>query len=322
MADFISKVTLPNNDDYSIRASAIPYGEVDSTSTSTVFTATVPGVYELKDGVCIYLKNGVINSAANFTININNLGAKPAYSNLAAETRQSTIFNKVSTYMFIYNENRIEGGCWDCYRGYDSNTNTIGYQLRTNSAIRKAADKGYRYRIWFQTLEETYTPATTSTSTNATDKRTPNTRVINPFGEIIYNGTNGTVNANDNLSATTCWQQTALILGYSFNTTGGALTLTIGSPVYVQCTPQSNGGAIINGYTQTLPSTKDGKIYIYLGMAYSATNIELVIYHPVYYHDGDGIKLWTGNNSISVTVASSTPASSISQKNDICFITG
>ena len=88
MADFISKVTLPDNNGYPIRASAIPYGEVDSTSTSTAFTATVPGIYELKDGVCVYLRNNTVASATSgFTININNLGAKPVYSNMADTTR-------------------------------------------------------------------------------------------------------------------------------------------------------------------------------------------------------------------------------------------
>jgi len=44
---FVSNITLPDGTGYPVRASAIPYGEVDSTSTSTVFTATVPGVYSL-----------------------------------------------------------------------------------------------------------------------------------------------------------------------------------------------------------------------------------------------------------------------------------
>jgi hypothetical protein len=47
-------------------------------------------------------------------------------------------------------------------------------------------------------------------------------------------------------------------------------------------------------FTQALPSTADGKIYIYLGIAYSATNIELSLHHPVYYYNNSGIRLWTG----------------------------
>jgi len=45
---------------------------------------------------------------------------------------------------------------------------------------------------------------------------------------------------------------------------------------------------------QALPTTKDGKIYIHLGTAYSATNMELQTEHPVYWHDGTGIRIWTG----------------------------
>lgn len=43
---------------------SIPFAQVDSTSTSTEFTATIPGITQLKDGVCAYLMNGVVNSAA------------------------------------------------------------------------------------------------------------------------------------------------------------------------------------------------------------------------------------------------------------------
>ena len=79
----ISHITLPDNTDYSIQATGIFYGEVASTSTSTVFTATIPGITEYYDGLTILLRNGVVTSAANFTININGLGAKGSYSNMS-----------------------------------------------------------------------------------------------------------------------------------------------------------------------------------------------------------------------------------------------
>ncbi len=109
-------------DSNAYRAVSIPYGKVDNTSTSTAFTATVPGITELRDGVCMWLMNGKVTSASGFTININNLGAKPAYSSLAAASRSTTLFNVNYTMLFIYNENRVEGGCWDIVYGYDSNT--------------------------------------------------------------------------------------------------------------------------------------------------------------------------------------------------------
>ena len=49
---------------------------------------------------------------------------------------------------------------------------------------------------------------------------------------------------------------------------------------------------------QDLPTTNDGKIYIYLGIAYDTTHMELHIWHPIYYHDGTNVRLWRGKQSI------------------------
>lgn len=290
-------------------AARIPYGECDRTSTSTAFTATVPGITELKDGVTMLLYNGVVTSASGFTININGLGAKPSYNNMTLgnpvtptnPTRDTTIFNINYAFLFVYSETLVSGGCWIGYRGYDANTNTIGYQLRTNNTTMKTADKFYRYRLLFTSADGTkWVPANTSTSTNATAARTPNTRAIDPFGEIVWYGTTTAIEANANVTAAQLWQEyygSYTAIGYSFNNTGAAQTMTANQPIYIKCTPQADGSAIIDPttpYTQTLPTTDDGKIYIYLGRAYNATNFEITMNHPVYYHDGSGIRLWTG----------------------------
>ena len=132
-------------DSNAYRAASIPYGKVDNTSTSTVFTATVPGITELRDGVCMWLMNGKVTSASGFTININSLGAKPAYSSLAAATRSTTLFNVNYTMLFIFNEDRVEGGCWDIVYGYDSNTTytppKLGFGYGTCSTAAATAAK-------------------------------------------------------------------------------------------------------------------------------------------------------------------------------------
>lgn len=183
--------------------------------------------------------------------------------------------------------------------GYESgNTNTIGYQLRHNSSTLPASDKFYRYRLLFTSADGSkYVPANTSTSTNATASRTVNQRPIDPFGEILYYSSTSSVAADSNPGATVIWSEYTFNLGYSFNRTGAALTMSYPAPVYIKCTPQSDGSAIIDSstpYVQSLPSTNDGKIYIFLGIAYSATSIELMPIHPVYYYDGTGIRIWTG----------------------------
>lgn len=291
---------VANSDGASLSTMAIPMGSVDSTSTATVFTATVPGITELKTGVCMMLSNHVVTSASGFTIDINNLGAKPVYSNMTNATRDTTIFNVAYTMLFVYDESLDDGdGGWWCYRGYDANTNTIGYQIRTNSSSLPMQSVTYRYRILFTDMDGThFVPPTNSTSTNATASRTVNQAPIDPFGRIVYYGATASVATGSRPSASALWQEYTLSLGYSFNRTGSALALTSWKPVYVKATPQSDGSAIIDAttpYVQDLPTTEDGKIYIYLGIAYSATNIELTLEHPVKHYSNGAIRNWFPN---------------------------
>ena len=306
VAQILNKPTIPTT--YAASATAagpadkavsIPFAEVDSTSTDSAFTATVSGITELRDGVCVYLRNGVEDSVSGCTLNINSLGAKPIYSSATGNPITSA-FTIAYTYLFVYNSTRVEGGCWDLYAGYENPnaSNTSAYIVRTNSLRMPTTDKFYRYRILFTSLDGThYIPATTSTSTNATSARTVNQRVIDPFGRIVYYNSTTAVNAEAMPAATTLRDQSTVTLGYSFNRSGAALTLTTWKPVYLKCAPQTTGGAIIDAdtpYVQDLPVTEDGKIYIFLGVAYSATAVEILVNHPIYYYKDGAIRRWTG----------------------------
>ena len=158
----------PVNNGNATQTNAILYGIVDNTSTSTAFTATVTGLDSYYDGVTVLLKNGKVTSASGFTININGLGAKPVYNNMAAASAETTIFNVNYTMLFVYDSTRVAGGCWICYRGYNSDTNTIGYQLRTNSTAMPVSDTARYYKIYFTQADGTkWVPA----SVNSTTKR-------------------------------------------------------------------------------------------------------------------------------------------------------
>jgi len=121
--DGLIKAKIGGKADAGGRAGGIPYGSVDSTSTSTKFTATVEGLDSLYDGACVMLHNGVVTSAKNFTINVNGLGAKKCYSSLTNATQETTIFNVNYTLMFVYST-ALDGGNggWWVYRGIDTNT--------------------------------------------------------------------------------------------------------------------------------------------------------------------------------------------------------
>lgn len=296
-SDFTTK-TYSDEQDAAIRGTLF-YGVVDDTSTSTVFTATIPGITEYRDGLAVVLENGVVTSASGFTLNINGLGALPSYSNMTRWTADTTIFNVSYTMLFIYRSTLNSGaGGWICYRGYDANTNTIGYQIRTNSLSLPMANVTYRYRILFTSADGTkFVPANASSSTNATASRSVCQTPIDPFGRIVYYGTTASVAAGSRPAAANLWQQYTCTFGYSFNRTGAALTLTPWAPIYIKCAPQADGSAIMDSttpYVQALPTSNDGNIYIFIGIAYSATSVEITLEHPVYWHDGTGIRRWTG----------------------------
>ena len=290
---------VANADGASVSTMAIPKGNVDSTSTATVFTATVNGITELKTGVVMMLSNHVVTSASGFTININGLGAKPCYNNMALSTRDTTIFNVNYTMLFVYDEslNSADGGWW-CYRGYNSDNNTIGYTIRTNQMQLPVKTVCYRYRLLFTSMDgQHYIPANTSTSTNATASRTPTTEPFDPFGRIVYYNATTALSVGDKPTTGVQWQQYNFSLGYSFNVTGRALVLTVGKPVWLKCTPQSDGSVVIDPtvpYVQELPTTEDGYVYIWLGVAYSATNVELTLEHPIKWFKDGAIRNWWG----------------------------
>lgn len=104
------------------RTVSIPYGVLDGTSTSTAMTATVDGITELRDGVCMWLKNGTVTSASGVKLNINSLGAKPIYSSMSASSAVTTTFANGYTMLFVYDSTRVTGGCWVMSYGYYTNT--------------------------------------------------------------------------------------------------------------------------------------------------------------------------------------------------------
>ena len=317
------------------KTASIPFGSVDYGSAGDNMTATVPGVTELADGVCCYITNGVVTSASPFTLNVNNLGARPVYSTLAAASRSTTVFNVAYTMLFVYNSSRVTGGCWDCFYGYDSNTNTIGYQLRTHNSTLPTTAKFYRYRILFTSPDGThFIPSNTSTSTNATAARTVTQDKIDPFGRIVYYNYTTAINAEATPGSSYLYDQIALPLGYSFNRTGEALVLTYPAPVYLKCAPQTDGTVIIDAdtpYVQALPNSADGKVYIFLGVAYSETNVEMMIKHPIYEYKDGCIRQWTNTkipskvseltNDSGYITSSALPTKVSDLTNDSGFIT-
>jgi hypothetical protein len=281
------------------QAVSLPYGFIDSTSTATDMKATVGGITELRDGVTCIIVNKVVGSAEGVTLNVNGLGAKPIYTFYDDTAQATTFFAVDKTCMFVYDSTLVTGGCWKLFYPFNSSTSTTSNAIRTYYTSLPSATACGRYRILFTSADGTkYVPANTSTSTSATSAKTPTTEKIDPFGKIAFYNYTTTRTAGQNFGTSYQYLQAQFALGYSFNTTGEALTLTTNAPVYIVCNPQTDGSAIIDAttpYTQSLPTTADGKIYIYLGIARSVTNVEMIPMHPVYEFKNGCIRLYTNS---------------------------
>ena len=246
-------------------------------------------------------------AVADLCLNVNSTGAYHIKRNNSGTigSLDGAGYIKASTsYMFYF-----DGTYW--VMSYDTNTNTLGYTIRTNGLQLPVKTAMYRYRICFTSADgEYFVPANSSTSTSATASKTVTTEKIDPFGRICYYNTTTAVAANSYPTASYLIQQyNGVTLGYSFNRTGAALTLTNHKPVYIKCAPQTDGSAIIdadNPFVQALPSTADGKLYIFLGIATAATTIEMVLEHPVYEYKGGHIREYTPTSEVSINRKTTT----------------
>ena len=310
----ISDIILPDESQYNLKdkiaRASIPFSTTDFSSTSTVFKATVEGITELKSGVACYIMNTKVTSASDCTININGLGAKPLYLPTAAASRVTTQFTLNYTWLLVYNEHRVSGGCWDMCHMFNSDNNTVGYNLRVYTGSIKMKSALYRYAIVL-TIDETTGVPVNSVSNNTGTSKTLTTESFDPFGPIYYYSTTTTVAAGALLGAGSRWTQYYFDLRYSFNT---GSTLTSHKVIYIVATPQSDGKAKLatNPISQDLPTTEDGLIYIRLGVAYSEYQIQMENNHPIYYYKNGQIRLWTNAGNVQITDNLVTSISSLS----------
>lgn len=307
---------------YFVQGSSSQAGSSTSGSIrSTKWEGTITGITTPTNGLKIAYRiggnKGVSTGGAVLSIDGGTTYYPVVYNvNTVISTRydiDSTLlltFNSTQT-ATAYMESGVSSeitGCWQAM-DYDSSST---YQIKGQYGTMTTSGATYRYRLLFTSADGSqWVPANTSTSTNATSSRTVNQTPIDPFGRIVYYNYTTAKSANTTMTASYLYTQYLVTLGYSFNRTGAALTLTTYAPIYIKCAPQSNGSAIIDAdtpYVQSLPTTADGKIYIFLGLVYDATRVELYAEHPIYYYSDGAIRLWTNTAAgSSVSPATDTP---------------
>ena len=178
--------------------------------------------------------------------------------------------------------------------------NDVNYYHRTYySPPWKTKTNLYRYQLLIQQTPDTLLSFNAVNNTTAGTK-TLTTQPFNPFGEIYFYNTTSTYAAGAKIGANAVlYDQIQFNLSYSFNTTN---TLTAYNHVFIVAEMQSDGSAVLasNPISQSLPSSQDGLIYIDLGYAYSGTNMELTMHHPVYqFKNGQVIQLQPENGNLA-----------------------
>lgn len=256
--------------------------EATITPTTTAFI--------LQPGVTVNVKFSITNSAgpASLTLNINQTGAKPmkyinngTLGNLASKDH----IKAGNTYPFIY-----DGTNWIIQTNYSiANTNTVGVYGATKlkagtNASNASATTVYRWTLIMKKTagsNPTWVSLVTSSS-NGTSK-TRYTGGLYP-DQIFYMSANYSSSPYGYTTGATIGDSYAA-LGFDLRySTNCGSTLAIGKPVYLVGEINPLDGLFYldsTWWTQTEPTTENGKTYIYLGNAYSTTNVYLVEKNPL-----------------------------------------
>ena len=237
------------------------------TGTSTVLT-------ELKAGTRIQYKlssKGASNVTLNLTLKSGaTTGAKAVY--FVGNTRLGTQYDINAVVDLIY-----DGSAWRVLNPY-YNSNTVGTYGGTVTA---GANGVKNYSLVMRDTETTWVSLTTTAGTGTSKNRY--TGKLYP-DKVMYMGSNSAYASG--ATTGTCYEALGVNLQYSTNC---GSTLTSGRAVYLVGTLDSDGLFTLDAtwWTQTIPTTADGKTYIYLGLAYSTTNIYLVPENTLYqYFEG------------------------------------
>lgn len=255
-------------------------------------------ITSLYDGLTVAFRIDVAgNGTYGTTLNINGLGEHPVVYNVSSMV--GTRYGVKSTIVAVYNstqtasayKNNVSTSYTGVWQICDYDTTNV-YQLRHNSGTYLASKNIYRYCLLLQTNETTLMPTHTHTTYSTGTSKPINTEEFNPFGEILYYSSTTAVTKDSSITANTLYTHIAIDLRYSFNT---GTTLTTNKDVYMVATPTNNGKATLTSpyITQTLPTTDDGKIYIYLGHSYSTSQVEIEQNHPIYYYKNGKLSLFT-----------------------------
>lgn len=317
MANIISKIKTPDNTEYSLKDSYKSgiYTVIGTQTAATgTWTGALHGVSALYDGLTImyYLPQaGSGNATLNLTLDDGTTtGAVNCYY---SSGRLTTHYGKGCNIVMTYwsaGSIKVDGTAttdnrWIANANY-TDGNSIAYVV-TNyyNRFKAGPNKVFPYTIIMQCADGRWESIVTSSSTGTSKAR--NTHGFR-LGQIALMYANATINENNNLpDGNQVYEHKTDLIDhrYSFNTANNSTNgLTASTPVYLVGSLNATDGLFYldtKWWTQTLPSSEDGKLYIYLGDAYDYYRMTFRMQHPIYHYLNGMIREYT--QSATTTVA-------------------
>ncbi|MFA5670666.1 MAG: hypothetical protein WC967_15620, partial [Balneolaceae bacterium] len=237
--------------------------------TAGTWTGTIDGLTAYYEGLTIAYKIGTAG-ASTTTLNINGLGAKTCKRNNSNLTTQLGVNTVV---ILTYDGVDFQ------WADYDS---TNYYEMRSSGYDLVGADPVYSYKIVAEGSDGSFYPLTLETGTGI--YKTVSTRSLKVGGKIRGYTTTATISAG----ATTRYyfgESVTVNCAYTLNDYSGLVT---GKSVYIKGLVQADGSYKLDNssytsfYTQDLPTTEDGYIYIQLGTKSTTTSLRITPDHPIF----------------------------------------
>ena len=257
-------------------AQSIEYIVGTQTASTSVWTGTTQDS-ELKVGKTIAYKLPYASTSTAATLNLTladgmQTGAKPVYMN-----NNTAVSNQYAVNTII--QMTYDGTAWKICN-YNTNTNTVGIYGGTVTA----GANGIRgYTLVMKDTANTWVSITTSAGAGSKDGGTGTNHVKYSGGlypdSIMYESAQKNYEAGEQTG--TCYLALALNLRYSTNC---GTTLVKNTDVYLVGTIHADGLFYLDSpwWTQTIPGSEDGKVYIKLGLAYSTYQIYLAAENQMY----------------------------------------
>ena len=279
--------------------------------TQTASTNKFTGVTQddsLYDGKCINYKLPFAGTSTAATLNLTFAGGTatgeiPVF--ISNTTRLTTHKGAGQIIMMTYN---ATNNAWQC-DDYWSDGNTYDRNLLNDTRVTAGTNKIMNYSLIMQKADGTWESCTTTSG--AGTSKTKNTSGFR-LGKIWVYNYNETIAANALTRNDYLYDCMPHTLTYSTNC---GTTLVAREPVYLVGTIGNDGLFYLDTpwWTQTEPTTEDGKVYIYLGDAYSTSAIYKVANNPIYEYRNGAFRPYTSRQA-SNTINAMTGYAKASEK--------